>query len=59
MPIAGNGTTLFVNGGVGQLLLLQNLGDDAAPAIPEPTSLALLGIGMFGLAAARRRRQAA
>lgn len=59
VPIAGNGTTLFVNGGVGQLLLLQNLGDDAAPAIPEPTSLALLGIGMFGLAAARRRRQAA
>ena len=34
------------------------IGQLAAPAIPEPTTLAILGLGLFGLGVMRRRRTA-
>ena len=36
----------------------QTLGDDAGPSVPDPGTVALLGIGLLGFGLARRRRNA-
>ena len=46
-------------GGGGEYLSMDNLTINAAvAAVPEPGSLALLGLGVLGFAAARRRQAA-
>jgi hypothetical protein len=50
----GPATTIFVNGGT---IICTGAACTITGSAPEPTTLALLGAGMFGLGAIRRRRQ--
>lgn len=53
-----NVTSVVFRDTTGNGVSIDNLNLGAASAVPEPASLALVGLGLLGLAATRRRRAA-